>query len=70
MMELKYYGVWVNISDDVFLGVPVGTQDEVKDALLKFGCEPAEGDNLLIYNAENGVLCVSWDIGDQKWQAE
>lgn len=55
---MSYYGVRINIGDDVHLGTPVKTDiREVRRLLLEAG-EPGDGDNLIVFASDGRSLEV------------
>ena len=68
-MQAMYYGVWINVGEDIYIGTPVvDTAREVKALLLSNGV-PEDGDNLSVFTGE-GRLDSSFDSSGQGWRLE
>lgn len=64
-----YYGVWVNISDDIIMGTDIhDTAEEVQKELLSL-VNPGEGDNLVVF-CKGGGRVATYDLDDEDWVFE
>lgn len=64
-----YYGVWVNISDDIIMGTDIHDEQEaVMEELLSF-VNPGDGDNLVVF-CDGGGRVATYDLDAEDWVFE
>ena len=69
---MKYYGVWVNISDDVNFGTKLcDSVEAVEKALRQKGGSVCDGDNPLIFDTQGKLVkALELDEEDEDYDEE